>query len=135
MPPAAPSTQLDLTPDQDRTVRSLGLVLFLVAGVLILAGAAWVGLGIYQLITAFTRGVTFSAVWIALLTLAEGGIGLLLGNILLTISNDFGYLVSARAYGTRHLANALTGLQHFAFGVLGLAAVVVIRLLSVAMLT
>jgi hypothetical protein len=129
MPPA--SHQLDLTPEQDRLVRMLALVLFLAAGVLMLAGAAWVALGVYNLIKT---GIGFASVWIALLTLGEGGLGLLLGNILMTTSNDFGYVSSARAYGARHLTNALTGLQHFAFGVIGLAALVVLRILSLPLL-
>jgi len=134
MPPAAPSTRFDLSPDQDRLVRVLALVLFLAAGVLMLAGAAWVAVGVYQIVKTISGGLTFSGVWVSLLTLGEGGIGLVLGNILLTTSNDFGYLSSAKAYGARHLTNALTGLQHFAFGVIALVGLIVLRLLSLPLL-
>src|SRR4051812_35358916 len=116
MAPAAPSSALELSPDQDRLVRVLALVLFLAASVLMLAGIAWLAVGVYQIVRVVSSGLTFSGVWISLLTLGEGGIALLLGNILLTTSSDFGYLSSAKAYGARHLTNALTGLQHFAFG-------------------
>ncbi len=134
MPPAAPSTRLELTPDQDRLVRLLALVLFLAAGVLMLAGIAWLAVGGYQLYKTIVGGLTFAGVWVSALTLGEGGVGLLLGNILLTTSSDFSYLSSAKTYGARHLTNALTGLQHFTLGVLGLAALIVLRLLSLPLL-
>ncbi len=134
MPPAAPSTNLQLSPEQDRLVRVLALVVFLASGVLMLAGVAWLALGVYQLTKTISAGLSFSGVWLSLLALGEGAVGLLLGNILLTTSSDFGYVSSAKAYGTRHLTNALTGLQHFAFGVLGLAALIVLRLLSLPLL-
>ncbi len=131
MPPTAASTKLELSPEQDRLVRVLALVLFLASGVLMLAGVAWLFRGGYQL---YLTGISFASVWVSLLTLGEGGLCLLLGNILLTTSSDFSYLSSARLYGSRHLTNALTGLQHFAFGVIGLAVLVVLRLLSMPLL-
>ncbi len=134
MPPAAPSHSLDLSPQQDRLVRVLSLILLLAAGVLMLGGLAWLALGIYQLVQTISAGLTFAGVWISLLTLGEGALALLLGNILLTTSWDFSYLATAPAYGARHLTNALTGLQHFTFGVVGLAALVVLRLLSLPLL-
>jgi hypothetical protein len=123
-----------LTPEQDRLVRVLALVLFLTASVLLLAGLAWLALGIYQIVLTVTGGLTFAGVWVSLLTLGEGVVGLFLGNILLTTSSDFGYISSARAYAGRHLTNALTGLQHFAFGMIALAALVVLRLISMPLL-
>jgi len=115
---AAPKEMLPFTPDQKQVVGNLAFATQMVAGLLLLLGAAhivggpvawlWLGAGFFG----------------ALLTLVQGVLTAILGLVMLAVSSDFKLLGQFPQYGGNHLRNVAKNLTAFYQFQLALAVVI-----------
>jgi hypothetical protein len=127
----APQTtgSLEFSPEQNRIVRTLSVALVGAGVLFMLLAAAWAVTGGVMLWKYFTLAPTPASIgfWRAIFALVEAGLAFLLGNILLTASQDFGFIVTTQGHDRKHLQNGVTSLKVFNLFLLGLALVVAVH--------